>query len=200
MTDLFEDKAEEWDINEMVKALAVAVGSSILKYVPLNDQKRVMDFGAGTGLICSQVAPFVQKITAVDISESMLGNLVSKQDLKGKVEVLCQDIVETPIDEKFDLIMSAMAMHHVKETEKLIQRFAEHLDSGALIALSDLDKEDGSFHGENREGVHHFGFERKKLQTMLEQNGFVEIDFHTVHTVNKDEKMYPIFLVTAKKC
>jgi 2-polyprenyl-3-methyl-5-hydroxy-6-metoxy-1,4-benzoquinol methylase len=47
---------------------------------------------------------------------------------------------------QFDLIMSAMALHHVKDTSTLINSFYEHLKPGAKAALADLDKEDGSFH------------------------------------------------------
>ncbi len=194
MTDLFNEKAKDWDADEMKKMLSAAIGSLILEHIPLHDQMRVMDFGAGTGLISSQVAPLVKKIVAVDISEAMLNNLVSKPELHGKVEVVCQDIIEAPIGGKFDLIMSAMAMHHVKDTPKLIQRFAEHLNSGALIALADLDKEDGSFHPKDTEGVYHFGFERNQLQIILEKHGFGEIHFLTAYTVNKEEKGFPYFL------
>ena len=199
MTDLFNEKAKDWDANKMRKMLSSAIGSSILEHVSLHDQMRVMDFGAGTGLISSQVAPLVKKIVAVDISEAMLNKLVSKPELHGKVEIVCQDIIHKPIAEKFDLIMSAMAMHHVKDTPRLIQRFSEHLSPGAFIALADLDKEDGSFHPEDTEGIFHLGFKRNELQIILEKNGFGGIRFLTAHTVNKEEKKYPIFLVTATK-
>jgi 2-polyprenyl-3-methyl-5-hydroxy-6-metoxy-1,4-benzoquinol methylase len=95
--------------------------------------------------------------------------------------------------------MSAMSMHHVKDTSKLIQRFSEHLNPGASIALADLDKEDGSFHPEDSEGVFHLGFKRNELQIILEKYGFREVQFVTAHTINKEEKKYPIFLVTATK-
>jgi 2-polyprenyl-3-methyl-5-hydroxy-6-metoxy-1,4-benzoquinol methylase len=199
MTDLFNEKAKDWDANEMRTMLSSAIGSSILAHVSLHDQMRVMDFGAGTGLISSQVAPLVKKIVAVDISEAMLNKLVAKPELQAKVEIVCQDIIEKPIADNFDLIMSAMSMHHVKDTSKLIQRFSEHLNPGASIALADLDKEDGSFHPEDSEGVFHLGFKRNELQIILEKYGFREVQFVTAHTINKEEKKYPIFLVTATK-
>ena len=199
MTDLFNEKAKDWDANEMRTKLSSAIGSSILAHVSLHEQMRVMDFGAGTGLISSQVAPLVKKIVAVDISEAMLNKLVAKPELQNKVEIVCQDIIEKPIADNFDLIMSAMSMHHVKDTSKLIQRFSEHLNPGASIALADLDKEDGSFHPEDSEGVFHLGFKRNELQIILEKYGFREVQFVTAHTINKEEKKYPIFLVTATK-
>ena len=66
MTDLFIEKAKDWDANEMSSS---AIGSAILEQVSLYDHMQVMDFGACTGLITSQVAPLVKKIVAVDISE-----------------------------------------------------------------------------------------------------------------------------------
>ncbi|MBF0351094.1 MAG: class I SAM-dependent methyltransferase [SAR324 cluster bacterium] len=199
MKDLFKDKARDWDAEERPRLLSAAIGSAILQNVRLHDQMRVLDFGAGTGLISSHVAPHVKKIIAVDISAAMLERLAAKPELQGKVDIVCQDITDKPLNEKFDLIMSAMAMHHVKDTSKLIQRFAEHSNKGALIALADLDKEDGSFHPKDAEGIFHFGFDRNELQTLLGQHGFSQIQFFTSHTVTKDGENFPIFLVTATR-
>jgi len=185
MADLFSEKAKDWDMNEMVLQLSKGVSEAILENIDLNDQMQVMDFGAGTGLITSHVLPRVKKIVAVDISKAMLDELISKTDFHGKVEIACQDITEQPLDIKFDLIMSAMAMHHVKDTNLLIQRFAEHLNSGAKVALADLDAEDGTFHPADIEGVFHDGFERDNLKSILEKNGFKDIQFITAHTVSE---------------
>ena len=200
MSDLFNEKAKDWDASERKKLISSAVGSSILKHVPLHQQMDVMDFGAGTGLISAHVVPFVHKIVAVDISKAMLDKLTSKPALQGKVEAICQDITDKPIDAKFNLIMSAMAVHHVENTSKLINTFYQHLKPGGKVALADLDKEDGSFHPEDSEGVFHFGFERNELQTLLENNGFDNIQFFTVYVINKKEKDYSLFLVVATKC
>ena len=121
MTDKFKEKAKDWDVNDRIKQLSSAIGSCILKNVELNAHMHVMDFGAGTGLITSQVAPYVNKITAVDISQAMLEQLIAKQELKDKVQALCQDITSKPTGEKYDLIMSAMAMHHVKDTDNMVK-------------------------------------------------------------------------------
>jgi hypothetical protein len=92
-----------------------------------------------------------------------------------------------------------MAMHHVEDTDNMFKRFAEHLKSGARVALADLDKEEGTFHPEDIEGVFHHGFDRDELRSIMEKNGFTDIEFDTAHVVNKEGKEYPIFLVTATK-
>lgn len=199
MTDKFKDKAKDWDVSDRVKQLSAGIGSCILKNVELNAQMHVMDFGAGTGLITSQVAPFVKKITAVDISQAMLDQLLVKQALKDKVQALCQDITHKPTGEQYDLIMSAMAMHHVADTDNMVKQFAAHLKSGGKVALADLDKEDGSFHPPTVEGVYHSGFERSAFQAILEKHGFKDVCFETAHTVQGDTKSYPVFLTLATK-
>jgi len=133
MTDLYKEKAQDWDVSDMVQAISTGVGSAIQDNVTLESSMYVMDFGAGTGLIAQHVADKVGKVIAVDVSESMLVKLAAKDELKDKVDILCQNIIEQPIGTEFDLIVSAMAMHHVENTDTLIQRFAEHLKPGARI-------------------------------------------------------------------
>ncbi|VAW76386.1 methyltransferase, putative [hydrothermal vent metagenome] len=199
MTDIFEERSKDYDANDMIKLLSSAIGRCIIKNVELNGQMQVLDFGAGTGLISSQIAPYVKKITAVDISQSMLDKLIAKQEHTDKIQALCQDITIDPIGTKYDLIMSAMAMHHVEDIDNLLKRFSEHLKSGAKIALADLDKEDGSFHPKEMEDVYHEGFERRRLQSTLEKHGFKNVNFETAHTINGETRPYPIFLVLATK-
>lgn len=199
MADLFNEKAKDWDVNEMVLQLSSAIGSAILKNIEFNEHMQVMDLGAGTGLISTHIAPRVKSIVAVDTSQAMLDKLVNKPDLAGKVKTVCQDITEKPLDTEFDVIMSAMAMHHVKDTDLLLQRFYEHLKPGAKLAVADLDKEDGSFHPADIEGVFHHGFDRSELKNSLQKQGFQDIQFITAHTIDREGQHYPVFLVTAAK-
>jgi 2-polyprenyl-3-methyl-5-hydroxy-6-metoxy-1,4-benzoquinol methylase len=199
MTDLFEEKAKNWDANEHRKKMSLAIGGSILHNVSLNDKMHVMDFGAGTGLIASQIAPHVEKVTAVDVSEAMLNKLMSKIELKGKVEVCCQDITLNPLGFQCDLIVSAMAMHHVEDTENLVLQFSKHLKPGGGVALADLDAEDGGFHNPPSEGVFHNGFERELLGNIFKRNGFTNVRFVTAHTAIRENGEYPIFLLLADK-
>jgi predicted TPR repeat methyltransferase len=199
MADLFEEKAKDWDANERRSSLARAIGNTILERVDLNEQMTVMDFGAGTGLVSSAIAPGVKRILAVDTSQAMLEKLAAKPELQGKVDIFCRDITESPLQNSVDLIVSAMTLHHVKDIPVLFQIFAQHLNRGGIVALADLDKEDGSFHPEGTEGVFHCGFDREELRRMMQNNGFEKVEFVTAHTINGDRGDFPVFLVTARK-
>ncbi len=197
MTDLFEEKANDWDMRDHVKALSDAIGSAILSKIHFTETMNVMDFGAGTGLISSHIVAKVNKITAVDVSIAMLDQLVSKPELQGKVEAVCRDITVDPMNLQCDVIVSAMAMHHVKDTDNLIKVLGSHLKPDGQIALADLDTEDGNFHAENTKGVYHYGFDRQELKNLLEENGFKDIEFVTAHTIDKAGKPYTVFLLSA---
>ena len=97
----------------------------------------------------------------------------------------------------FDLIVSSMTLHHILDVAELFRRFRQHLKPGGRVALADLDEEDGSFHGE-MPGVHHTGFKREHVRAWLETTGFRGIQFSTAVVTCKEDRDYPVFLVTAE--
>ena len=199
MTDLFADKAADWDTRPVPQQISAGVFGAIQDRVDLSPELRVMDFGAGTGLVCGKLAPLVGPILAVDVSPAMLEQLAARPELQGKVETVCQDIVVEPLDRQVDLVVSAMAMHHVEDTRALLRSLHAHLAPGGRVALADLDAEDGSFHPPGTEGVFHHGFDRAELTAMLREAGFEAIDIATACEVDRDAARYPVFLVTARK-
>lgn len=199
MADLFEDKAGQWDTNPIPAQISAGVLSALQQAVIFSAEQVVMDFGAGTGMLGAKVAPHVGRVLAVDISESMLAKLAEKPELAGKVEIFCQDIMEAPLGREVDLVVSAMAMHHVEDTARLLGALYAHLTPGGTIAIADLDAEDGSFHPPGVEGVYHAGFERAALGALIEAAGFEPARFVTACEVDKQGRRYPIFLVTATK-
>ncbi len=198
MTDLFHDKAAEWDTRPVPAQISQGVVQAMLARVPLSPDLVVMDFGAGTGLLGGGLAPHVGAIHAVDISAAMLAQLAAKEALRDKVTVHCQDILAAPLDVDVDLVVSAMAMHHVQDTAALLRALRAHLRPGGRVALADLDAEDGSFHPPGTEGVFHAGFDRDALGRLMAEVGFVDVAFDTATVVHKEGRPYPIFLVTAR--
>lgn len=199
MTDLFAEKAKDWDTRPVPQQISEAVFSALQSQVELRPDLDVMDFGAGTGLFASKVAPAVRSTVAVDVSRAMLEQLAQKPELAGRVRIACRDLLETPLDAPVDLIVSAMALHHVEDTGRLMRVFFDHLKPGGRIALADLDAEDGSFHPPGTEGVFHSGFDRDALGGLIASAGFEEVQFVTAGEVDRDDRRYPIFLVVARR-
>lgn len=199
MTQRFDAVASEWDKGDMRQVVAHKVFGTISSRIALNTTMSLMDFGAGTGLLSFKIAPLVHSMAGVDLASKMLEQLEAKNSAEASVKTVCQDIMTTPLESTFHGIVSSMALHHVQDTKALFTTFHTHLKKEGFVALADLEAEDGTFHSHGNEGVFHFGFEREALRAIMEEVGFDNVRFHHAHTVVKEERHYPIFVVTAIK-
>lgn len=200
MTERFNKAALEWDSGDMRQNIADAVFKTLASRIALLNTMNILDFGAGTGLLSFKIAPMVRSVTGVDLSSGMLEQLEAKNTASIHVTPLLHDIMEKPLDKKFNGIVSSMAMHHVEDTARLFQTFYDHLDRDGFVAIADLEEEDGTFHAQHgNDGVHHFGFNRDTLRATIEKAGFKNVRFHDAYSVNREDGSYPIFLVTAMK-
>jgi 2-polyprenyl-3-methyl-5-hydroxy-6-metoxy-1,4-benzoquinol methylase len=196
----FDNAAADWDKGDLRQRIAYETSETILNTIALRPEMDLLDFGAGTGLLTYRLAPSVRSVTAVDTSAKMLEILQSKSTPEHLIKTECRDITQIPLEEKFDGIISSMAMHHVEDTGAFLKTLRDHLRPGGFIAIADLDKEDGTFHAAHgNDGVFHFGFEREALKALAENCGFTDVRFDTALTVEKPGKDYPIFLFSAYK-
>jgi len=197
--DYFAGKAKNYD-NEKARTDNVNnIAKSILQEISYKKDMHILDFGSGTGLLLSGVAPFVGKITAVDISKSMNETLESKRNsIDCDLEILEMDLTKDALDRKFDGIISSMTMHHVEDIPKIFEKMYGLLNENGTIALADLDTEDGTFHKEDT-GVFHFGFDRDKFLNMAKDAGFKNLKTQTVGLVEKPYGKYGVFLLTGNK-
>lgn len=197
--DFFAHKAHTYESDNKRVSNVENIANAIIRNVLLENHMHLMDFGSGTGLLLERIAPYVKKITAIDISKSMNEQLAKKQhSIDCELDIREVDLVITHIQAQYDGIISSMTMHHVHDTTAMFSKFYALLKEGGVLAISDLDKEDGSFHIEDT-GVHHFGFDRDALAFAAEQARFRDIKVIDASVVHKPHGDYPVFLLTAKK-
>jgi putative AdoMet-dependent methyltransferase len=197
--DYFAQKAGEYDSERERVQNVKNIANTILKEVHFSKDMHIMDFGSGTGLLLTQIAPHVGKITAVDISSSMNAVLQTKlNDLPCSVDIQEIDLMEEKPLCHFDAIISSMTFHHIEDPEALFRRLCDLLDKDGVIAIADIDKEDGSFHTEDT-GVYHLGFDRDEFLKLAQKAGFKDLKMQTASVVKKPHGEYPVFLLSGKK-
>jgi len=199
----FDLKAAGWDRNMMHRERAEAVAAAIIRQIPLSKNMTAMEFGAGTGLLSFMLTEHLGRITMIDSSEGMVNVLREKlprsegQSLKAvKADLEKEDYS----DEQFDLIYSLMVLHHVIDVEKILEKFSVMLKAGGYLAIADLYREDGSFHGHGFTG--HKGFDPEILEASLESHGFGEVKHSQVYSIEKmtdgnEARKFGVFLITA---
>ncbi len=197
---LFDEAARTWDLKLPRVETARKVGEVILSSVPVSKGWRVLDFGAGTGLLTFFLAPHVSEIVALDTSTGMIEVLREKVEKLGarNVKPLQGSYGDFKFEAPFDLIVSSMSVHHVKDVEGLFRWFSSNLKRGGYVAIADLLKEDGTFHSDNT-GVYHFGFDREEFESYMVSAGIESVSFNIVHSIEKNGREYPIFLSVGQK-
>lgn len=202
----FNKEAATWDAAPKRVKLAQDVTAAIIRTLQPAPHMDALDFGCGTGLVTLGLQPLVKSITGVDSSPGMLAALDDKVKKQGLANVRTRlvDFEKGEVPEgRFHLLVSSMTMHHVKDTAALLKLWYDLLLPGGLLGVADLDTEDGSFHGEVT-GVYHLGFDRARLQTLLEDTGFHQVRATTATSMVKEiageeKREFSIFLITGRK-
>lgn len=194
----FDAKAKDWDKGQTRVDGTLAIARAIEKRHHFHTEMEVMDFGVGTGLLGFEIAKCVKRVYGVDTSKKMLEQVKSKNTPECSIEPILQDIIQTPLKQSFDAMVSSMTLHHIENLELFFTTILENIKKDGFIAIADLESEDGTFHSDNS-GVYHFGFETEALKAIVERCGFSDVVVETINTITKPERSYDIFLLTAKK-
>ncbi|TCK02931.1 ubiquinone/menaquinone biosynthesis C-methylase UbiE [Phorcysia thermohydrogeniphila] len=198
---VFDELAKNWDEKPLRVENARRIGQGIIDNIPVDKNWKVMDFGAGTGLLTFYIQPYVKEIDAIDNSKGMLEVLQEKVRKAGvsNINPVFKDLEKDELgSEEYDLVVSSMTLHHIKDVESLLRKLKKSLKEGGYIAIADLEEEEGDFHSDNK-GVYHFGFSKEKMRGYFEKLGFKDIRLFTVNIINKNNKEYPVFLAIGRK-
>jgi len=199
----FDIKAAEWDNNPMHRDRSEAIAKGIINSIPLKRDMKVLEFGAGTGITSFLLKDRVREITLMDNSTEMVKVMNEKIRASNALNLKALNFnleLSDYADEKFDLVITQMVLHHVTDIGLIISRFRKLLNPGGYLAIADLYTEDGSFHGPDFTG--HKGFDIAELSGILGRHGFINITSVKCYVIDKKisddvTKQFDVFLMTA---
>lgn len=197
----FGELAKIWDEAPYRVENTKKIGQAIVKNVPLSKNWKVLDLGAGTGLLTFYIQPYVKAIDAIDNSQGMLEKLKEKAESANILTInpILKDLEKDNLGEnEYDAIISSKALHHMKDITSFLRKLYKTLKKGAYLAIADLEKEDGDFHSDN-DRVYYFGFSKEELENYFKEAGLENFKFLIVNKIEKNNKEYPIFLAIGKK-
>ena len=200
----FDDVAREWD-NEKRIERAKVIANKIKRTISVTESKMAMEFGCGTGLISFNLSDVFENITLIDNSQGMINIVnekIKKLNLKN-INSYCYDLIENSLDEKYNVIYSSMALHHIVDIDKLLKKFYNMINSNGTLCIVDLNEDDGRFH-KNEVGFNgHNGFSQEWMKNILETNGFSNVKSQTFYKstreIDEEELKYSLFIMTADK-
>lgn len=196
----FDERAATWDDPGKIER-ARTVAAAIRDTLEVGPATRLFEYGAGTGLVTQALMPDLGPVTLADTSAGMRDVMTAKiasGALPADARVWDVDLsTTTPPDERFDLIVTVLTLHHVDDIAAALRAFASLLADGGSLCIADLDHEDGSFHGEGFHG--HHGFRRPELAAELAAAGFGDVTFRDCGHVERPDGRYSMFLATARR-
>ncbi|HET6558533.1 MAG TPA: class I SAM-dependent methyltransferase [Prolixibacteraceae bacterium] len=201
----FDEKAATWDSNPANWDRAEAIAGKIREKINLSPEMIAMEYGAGTGILSFILKDDVKEITLMDNSIGMVQVMEEKikKEKVAHLKPLFFNLETTPYRElTFDLIVTQMVMHHVRDVKGMIRKFYDLLHDGGSLAVADLYAEDGSFHGSGFDG--HLGFDMESLSRILRDAGFKNVSHEPCYVVKKQTEMqgmkdFPVFIMTGVK-
>lgn len=121
-----------------------AAGQDLQRFGELMEKRAagaVLDVGCGAGHTSVAVAPYVQEVTAVDITPGMLRQTQALCEERGleNVQVQTGDVLALPFeDHHFDAVVTRYSAHHWAEPQKAVSECWRVLKPGGVFILSDV--------------------------------------------------------------
>jgi tRNA (cmo5U34)-methyltransferase len=112
--------------------------------IPFDPSERftVLDLGAGTGLLTALILKRFPRAepTVLDFSEKMLEKARERFQRQGQVRFVALNYADSPLPGDFHLVVSAMSIHHLFDSEKrrLFNRIYNALSAGGYFIHAEL--------------------------------------------------------------
>lgn len=201
----FDIKALNWDTEKRVYRARI-IAREINNAIQIKRTYSALEFGCGTGLISFNLHDKFQSIMLVDTSQGMINMLNSKiQEHNIENMSACNvDISkESFLKEKYDVIYTSMAMHHIIDTKTTLENLYKLLNKDGYLCIVDLDEEDGSFHSDERDFTGHNGFNQGELSNLLKKIGFDDVKSNIIYSDEKEigsrKVDYSLFLMRGRR-
>ncbi|HMK54056.1 MAG TPA: class I SAM-dependent methyltransferase [Methanobacteriaceae archaeon] len=106
-----------------------------------NPQPKILDLGAGTGLLTSYLYKKYPKgnFTLVDLSENMLSIAQDRFKNSPNFSYVVADYLKYDFEGYFDLVISSLSIHHLEHEDKkfLYHKIYKHLEFGGIFLNGD---------------------------------------------------------------
>jgi ubiquinone/menaquinone biosynthesis C-methylase UbiE len=201
----FNNEATSWDTEKRIKR-AELIAKEISDQIDIKKTDCALEFGCGTGLISFNLCDKVKEITCIDIAQGMIDVLnrkIKQYQIPNMVGQQLDINNKQPLLPTYDLIYTAMALHHTIDIKTTLENLSLLLKKGGCLCIVELDEDDGSFHKEEEKFTGHHGFNQEELEGILEKRDFEQVKSHTFY---EDKKMveqvsvnYSLFIMTGKK-
>jgi ArsR family transcriptional regulator len=135
----------------------------------------VGDLGCGTGVVSECLAPFADRVIAVDSSSEMLDAARERLAGERRVAIRKGSLEKLPIEDgELDVALMMLVLHHIPEPKGALTEAARALKNGGRLLITDMLPHDRE---EYRQTMGHvwLGFGEKQMTQWLNAAGFNDV-------------------------
>src|SRR5262245_54474708 len=133
------------------------------------------DLGCGTGQVSAALAPFVQRVIAVDSSPAMLQAAKRRLVAFDNIDLRRGELEALPIDDtRLDAAVLMLVLHHVPEPHKALAEVVRVLKPGGRVIVGDMLPHDRDGYRQQMGHVW-LGFSEDHVTRMLTDAGFGQL-------------------------
>lgn len=192
----FDTMAHKYDSDERIK-IANIISNEIKKYLPNTDDKILMDYGCGTGLIGIEFTKTFEYVLFIDGSNNMIEEVKKKLNHLNISNAFCMPISFCTIPNsdilttiKVDYIFICQTLIHIEDTYDILNNLSELLKENGHIIIVDFDKNEKI----TSKDVHN-GFNQSDLINIMEKLGFKNLVSNTFYFgekifMNEDSSLF----------
>ena len=192
MNDSWDDYALEWDLNDDAINYSEKAYKSLLQVVKI-ENKNILDFGCGTGLLTEKMASSAKTIVALDLSSKMISVLNSKniRNVISISEPLTTELIKnsTAFENKLNIIVASSVCSFLPDYESTLKLLKSLLlNDGFFVQLDWLSPENKP----------EFGLSEARINKALKDAGFKQVSITKPFSISGSEGNMPVVMGVAK--
>jgi ubiquinone/menaquinone biosynthesis C-methylase UbiE len=166
----FSSRAGQWD---RVRAELYGTRGDLTPLAALLDPSAIVgDLGCGSGQTSATLAPFVERVIAVDESSAMLAAAHERVGHHANVELRSGRLEDLPVDDgSLDMAVLSLVLHFVVDPSAVFAEAARVLRPGGCLLVVDMEQHERE---EYRTTMGHLwlGFSAEQMSVWLTAAGF----------------------------
>lgn len=181
--DKFEDMAFNYDQEDRINDTMIIV-EEIKKHIMDTNDKVLLDYGCGTGLVGLNLVDDFKQVILVDPSSNMIevvnNKIIKNNIMNAKAKFL--DISLNKLNYQVDYIIIVQTLLHINNYQEVLKMLSDCLNNKGHLIIVDFDKNDKVI-----TDMVHNGFNQKELIDYLSSIG---LKYHYNNSFYSREKMF----------
>ena len=147
MSNYFDEIAKVWNTKER-KNRTFTIYEKMFKYLGKNlEEKKALEIGSGDGLLATLLSKDLKHIDCMDTSLNMIDESLKRiNEMKiENISINDENFLKNS-NEKYDIIYSLTAFHHIVDVEAELKLLREHIKENGKIIIMEYVKNKNPTH------------------------------------------------------